>query len=71
MAGRDLDDGHARIAWPKDDKEMSRMLPVDMFLFTEGLYVIGTAPGCERLLGARVERNGGLAIDDSDQEDEP
>jgi hypothetical protein len=61
---RYLDDGHARIAWPKDDKELSRMLPVDMFLFTEGLYVIGTAPGCERLLGARVERIGSRAVDD-------
>jgi tetratricopeptide (TPR) repeat protein len=27
---RHLDDGHARIAAPKDDKELSRMLPVDM-----------------------------------------
>ena len=61
---RYLDDGHARIAGPKEDKELSRMLPVDMFLFTEGLYVIGTAPGCERLLGARVERIGGRALDD-------
>jgi hypothetical protein len=61
---RYLDDGHASVTWPKDDKERSRMLPVDMFLFTEGLYVIGSAPGCEHLLGGRVDRIGGLTIDD-------
>jgi hypothetical protein len=62
---RYLDDGHARIAWPKDDKELSRMLPVDMFLFPEGLYVIAAAPGCEHLLGARVDRIGGLTVDEA------
>ncbi len=61
---RHLNDGHARIAWPEDDKELSRMLPVDMFWFAEGLYVIGAAPGCEYLLGARVDKIGGLAIDE-------
>jgi hypothetical protein len=60
---RYLDDGHARITWP-EHRELSRMLPVDMFLFAEGLYVIGAAPGCEHLLGARVELIGGLAIDE-------
>lgn len=62
---RHLDDGHAGVTWPKDDKELSRMLPVDMFWFTEGLYVIGAAPECENLLGARVERIGGLTIDEA------
>jgi hypothetical protein len=62
---RHLDDGHARITWPEDDKELSRMLPVDMFMFTEGLYVIGAAPDCEHLLGARVEKIGGLTIDEA------
>jgi len=58
---RYLDDAHARIAWPEDDKK-PWMLPVDMFLFTEGLYVIGAASGYENLLGARVDKIGGLAI---------
>jgi hypothetical protein len=62
---RYLDDGHARVAWPENDKNMSRMLPVDMFMFTEGLYVIGAAPGGERLLGAKVEKIGGLTIDEA------
>jgi hypothetical protein len=62
---RYLDDGHARVTWPEEDKEMSRMLPVDMFMFAEGLYVTGTAPGLERLLGARVEKIGGLTVDEA------
>jgi hypothetical protein len=62
---RYLDDGHARVTWPEGDKQMSRMLPVDMFMFPEGLYVIGAAPGGERLLGARVEKIGGLTIDEA------
>ncbi len=62
---RYLDDGHARVTWPEDDKEMSRMLPVDMFMFAEGLYVIGAAPGLEHLLGARVEKVGGLTVDEA------
>src|SRR6201994_2857142 len=62
---RYLDDGHARVTWPADDTKMSRMLPVDMFMFAEGLYVIGAAPGLERLLGARVEKIGGLTVDEA------
>jgi hypothetical protein len=62
---RHLDDGHADIDWPEDDKAMSRMLPVDMFWFAEGLYVIGAGPGCEHLLGARVERIGGPTPDEA------
>jgi tetratricopeptide (TPR) repeat protein len=59
---RYLDDGHAGILPPEGDKELTRVLPVDMFLFTDGLYVIGAAPGCEHLLGAQVERIGGLTV---------
>jgi tetratricopeptide (TPR) repeat protein len=62
---RHLDDGHALVTWPEDDKELSRMLPVDMFWFTEGLHVIGAGPYCEHLLGAKVERIGGLAVDET------
>jgi hypothetical protein len=60
---RYLDDGHASIDWPEGSAERSRMLPVDLFLFPEGLHVIGAAPGCEHLLGARVDTIGGLTID--------
>jgi hypothetical protein len=62
---RHLDDGHADVNWPKEGTESSRMLPLDLFLFPEGLYVIGAGPGCEHLLGARVERIGGLSVDEA------
>jgi tetratricopeptide (TPR) repeat protein len=62
---RHLDDGHASVGWPKDDKEASRVLPVDFFLFAEGLYVIAAAPGCELLLGAKVEKIGGLTVEEA------
>jgi len=58
---RHLDDGHASIEPPENNKEMSAMLPVDMFWFPEGLYVIGAARNCAHLLGARVDKIGGLA----------
>jgi hypothetical protein len=61
---RYLDDGHAGVIRPEGDSELPGMLPLDMFLFAEGLYVIGAAPGYEQLLGARVDRVGGLTIDE-------
>jgi hypothetical protein len=62
---RYLDDGHARVTWPENDTTMSRMLPVEMFMFAEGLYVTAAAPGFERLLGAEVEKIGGLTVDEA------
>jgi hypothetical protein len=41
------------------------MLPVEMFMFAEGLYVTAAAPGFERLLGAEVEKIGGLTVDEA------
>lgn len=61
---RHLDDGHAFIAWPKDSDELSRLLPVDLFGFPEGLHIIATGPGHEHLLGAKVERIGGRSLDE-------
>ena len=43
---------------------LSALLPLDMFLFPEGLYVIGAGPGYEHLLGVRVAQIGGHAVDD-------
>jgi tetratricopeptide (TPR) repeat protein len=62
---RYLDDGHASLDGPEDEEDMSRLLPLDLFLFPEGLYVIGAGPGCEHLLGAKVEKIGGLTIDEA------
>jgi len=58
---RHLDDGHAGVRPPEGDNELSRLLPLDFFLFPEGLYVIGAGPGHEDLLGARVDRIGRLS----------
>jgi len=58
---RHLDDGHAGVRPPEGDNELSRLLPLDFFLFPEGLYVVGAGPGYEDLLGARVERIGRLS----------
>jgi tetratricopeptide (TPR) repeat protein len=62
---RHLDDGHAGV-WPPDKHdELSRMLPVDFFLFTEGLFVIAAGPGHEKLLGAKVEKIGDLTVEEA------
>jgi len=55
---RYLDDGHARVAPGRENTELSRILPLDLFLFPEGLFVIAVGPGYEHLLGARVEKIG-------------
>jgi tetratricopeptide (TPR) repeat protein len=62
---RHLDEGHAGVFWPVADKELSRMLPVDLFWFAEGLYVTSAAPGHERLLGTKVEKIGGLTVEEA------
>lgn len=55
---RPLGDGHAWV-WPADeDEEFCRRLPVQLFHFAEGLFVIAAAPGYEALLGAEVVRFG-------------
>jgi hypothetical protein len=58
---RHLDDGHARVTPPP---RLSALLPLDMFLFPEGLYVIAAGPGHEQLLGARVTQIGSHVVDD-------
>ena len=62
---RHLDDGHAGILPPKDDKDMMRMLPLDLFAFPEGPFVIAAGPGCEHLVGARVERIGRRTVEEA------
>jgi hypothetical protein len=58
---RHLDDGHAGVRPPDSrhkTKDLSRLLPVDLFQFSEGLFVTATSPGHEHLLGTKVERIG-------------
>ena len=65
---RHLDDGHAGVRPPdrrhKND-DLSRLLPVEFFLFPEGLFVIAAGPGHEDLLGAKVEKVGRHAVTDA------
>jgi tetratricopeptide (TPR) repeat protein len=60
-----LDDGHAGIRMPDGNTELSRLLQLDFFLFAEGLFVTAAGPGHSRLLGARVEKIGGRAVDEA------
>jgi tetratricopeptide (TPR) repeat protein len=62
---RHLDDGHARVLPPKDDKDLSRILPLDLFVFPEGVFVIAAGPGYEHLLGARVEKIGSHTVEEA------
>lgn len=62
---RHLDDGHARILPPKDDNDLSRILPLDLFVFPEGVSVIAAGPGYDHLLGARVEKIGSYTVEEA------
>jgi tetratricopeptide (TPR) repeat protein len=54
-----MDDGHAGIAMPDGDNELTRLVQLEFFLFAEGLFVTAAGPGYSRLLGAEVETIGG------------
>jgi len=58
---RHLNDGHARVRPPKDREDLQRAVPLQFFLFEEGLFVTAAAPEHEALLGAEV-----LTIGDHD-----
>jgi tetratricopeptide (TPR) repeat protein len=62
---RHLDDGHAGVRPPAGDHELSRLLPLEFFLFPEGLFVTAAGPGHEDLVGARVERIGRLTTEEA------
>jgi tetratricopeptide (TPR) repeat protein len=51
---RTLDDGHARVLPPDEREDLRLALPVELFAFPEGLFVVAVAPGHDRLLGAEV-----------------
>ena len=62
---RHLDDGHAGVTPPEANTDLCRLLPVDLFWFPEGLFVIAAGPGHEHLLGARVEKIGRHTIEEA------
>jgi len=51
---RRLNDGHGRVRPPKDRADLQRAVPLQVFLFEEGLFVTATGPEHEDLLGAEV-----------------
>ncbi|QFQ99394.1 hypothetical protein F9278_28205 [Streptomyces phaeolivaceus] len=61
---RPLEDGHARVLVPDPDHELNHLLPVQFYLFEEGLFVTAAAPGYEALLGAQVRAFDGTATEE-------
>jgi hypothetical protein len=74
-----LGEGHSRISLPgqpdpmsdvpeitpaKDPRFTFSRLPIRLYSFSDGLYVVGTARPFRSLLGARVEKIGGLPVAD-------
>ena len=53
-----LHDGHAGIVGPEDSPALRLSLPLEFWLYPEGVFVTAAGPGQERLLGAQV-----LAVD--------
>jgi tetratricopeptide (TPR) repeat protein len=60
-----MDDGHAGIAMPDGDHELTRLVQLEFFLFAEGLFVTAAGPGYSRLLGAQVETIGGRTVEEA------
>lgn len=59
MAG----DGHTVIRHPDARDEGKKMLPVQFYLFEEGLFITATAPEQADLAGAQVLRIGGQSVE--------
>jgi tetratricopeptide (TPR) repeat protein len=51
---RTLGDGHARVFAPDDREDLLLALPLEFYVFEDGLFVTATAAGDDRLLGAQV-----------------
>ncbi len=59
-----LGDGHAFVEDPDPHSELSRTVPVQFYLFEEGLYIIAANPAYRKLLGGRVLRLGERPVDE-------
>ena len=60
-----IGDGHTRVDPRKDAAFGFPSLPLTLYLFDDGLWVRATAPGFEKLLGARVEAIGGVPAEEA------
>ena len=50
---------------PRTTRNSPWLLPLELFLFSEGLYVIAVGPGLGHLLGAKVEKIGRDTVDEA------
>ncbi len=60
---RSVGDGHTGLLAPPQRPEFARALPIQFFLFKEGLFVIGSDPKHQDLLGAQVISLGGNSVE--------
>jgi hypothetical protein len=61
---RPLGDGHAAVNVPQENEDFHRALPLQFYLFQEGLFVTATAPDHDTLLGAQVLQFGQHTVDE-------
>jgi tetratricopeptide (TPR) repeat protein len=61
---RPLGDGHAYV-WPAEHDAFRPRLPLQLFLFQEGLFVTAAAPAIAGLLGAQVLRVGERTVEEA------
>lgn len=59
MAG----DGHTQIRHPSYGQEAKKLLPVQFYLFSEGLFILAAAPEQRELVGAEVISIGGHKVE--------
>ncbi len=59
-----LGDGHAFILPPHDSAGLGTALPVEFYLFTEGVFVVAADPSYRQLLGARIDSIDGHPLDE-------
>jgi tetratricopeptide (TPR) repeat protein len=59
-----LGDGHSGLLMPPPQPDYSLALPLQFYLFKEGLFVIGADPKYKDLLGAEVLRLGDHTVDE-------
>jgi hypothetical protein len=55
----EVGDAHTNIGF-----ERSTLYALQFHAFEEGLYVVAAVPGCERWIGARLERVGGMPVEE-------
>lgn len=61
---RPLGDGHAAVNVPQENEDFHRALPLQFYLFQEGLFVTATAPDYDTLLGAQMLQFGQHTVDE-------